>query len=189
MAARAGRQPRLMMSIICEAIAERQAASIVTSRHIYSFTAGGRKVMALPRRIFIALGDPSDVSPVAAHDVRVQDLQAAVRLREEAEERVRALTVILTKHEKRNQNETILGGLLLFVLISSFLLAVWLCLHWRPPEPPPSEEKPVALPVPLPIPVPQPHHDCRRGCGPPHYWEYENFECWRHRSMRGSCFN
>ena len=141
--------------------------------------------MALPRRIFIAIGEPSDVSAVASNDVRLQDLKDATREREKSDKRVKELEDILTKHQKRNQWETTLGGVLLFVLISALLFVIWLCFISQPAQPPP----PPPPPEPAPQPTVQPHHDCMRGCGPPYYWEYEGFECWRHRSMRGFCFN
>jgi hypothetical protein len=149
--------------------------------------------MALPRRIFIALGDPSDVSPVASHDVQVQKLREVEKHAKEVEKHSKEVEKHAKELEKfvyeRNKwNEQVLGAVTLFVLVvATFSVTIWLCRQPPPPEPPP--KPPLIIPVPVPIPVPQPHHDCKGGCGPPHYWEYENFECWRQRSVRGSCFN
>jgi hypothetical protein len=141
--------------------------------------------MDLPRRIFIALGEPSDVSSVASSDVQLRDaekkLKEAIRKREEAEKQAKELEEFI--YRRREQNETVLGGVLLLVLISAFSFVIWLCLQ---PAQPPLTSPPATL---APQPTVQPHHDCKRGCGPPYYWEYEDFECWRHRGRRGLCFN
>jgi hypothetical protein len=148
--------------------------------------------MALPRRIFIALGDPSDVSPVAAHDVQLQKLREEISKREKAEKQAKELEKFI--YERQKWNEQVLGAVMLVVLIAAaFSFAIWLCLHWppQPPERPP--ETPLVIRVPLPVPVPQLtpqlRHDCKGGCSPHYDSEYEGFECWRHRSMRGLCFD
>jgi hypothetical protein len=146
--------------------------------------------MALPRRIFIALGDPSDVSTVAAHDVRLQELRETTRERDEAKKRVKELEkrleIVITEYEDRSRKEAILGGVLLFVLISAFSFAIWLCFHLQPSPP----ERPPETPAVIPVPVPAPQsHDCKGGCSPQYNREYERFECWRRRSMRGLCFD
>jgi hypothetical protein len=144
--------------------------------------------MALPRRIFIALGDPSDVSPVAAHDVQLQKLREEKSKREKAEKQAKELEKFI--YERQKWNEQVLGAATLFVLTAAaFAFAIWLCLHWRPQPPERPPETPLVIRVPLPVPVPQLHHDCKGGCGPHYDSEYEGFECWRHRSMRGLCFD
>ena|SRR5215467_2007376 len=146
--------------------------------------------MALPRRIFIALGDPSDVSPVATLDVQLQKLREETSKREKAEKQAKELEKIIYEREKiiyerQTWNEQVLKAVVLFVLIAAaFSFAIWLCLHWQPERPPETH-----LVIPVPQLTPQLHHDCKGGCGPHYDSEYEGFECWRHRSMRGLCFD
>jgi hypothetical protein len=77
-----------MMSSFCELIAGVGAAAVSAYLFIHR---SGRKAMALPRRIFIALGDPSDVSPVAAHDVQLLKLREETSKREKAEKLAKEL--------------------------------------------------------------------------------------------------
>jgi hypothetical protein len=144
--------------------------------------------MALPRRIFIALGDPSDVSPVAARDVQLQELKAANLERDKAERRVKELEEIIIICQKQGRTESILGGVLLLVMVSAFSLAIWLCLHWRPspPERAPEEK---ATPLVIPVPIPPAYYECKGRCGMDYDREYEDFQCWRHRRMNGHCFD
>jgi hypothetical protein len=172
-----------MMSSFCEMTAAvgRQGCLGVLLLH-----RGGRKSMALPRRIFIALGDPSDVSPVAAHDVQLLKLREEATKREKVEKHAKELEKFIYERQKRN--EQVLGAVTLSILvIATFSITIWLCR--QPPPPERSAETPLVIPVPVPISVPQPLHDCKSGCGPHYNQQYEGFECWRHRSMRGLCFD
>jgi hypothetical protein len=146
--------------------------------------------MDFPRRIFIALGEPSDVSSVASDDLRRQE---AIRKCKDVERQTKQLEDVIADLRRQNsdirtRNEALQAAiiLLVFIFVISIGIAIWLCLNSQ-------IQAPDALPAPSPSPPSQPSaappHDCRRGCGPADYSEFQDFERWRHRSMRGFCFN
>ena len=128
--------------------------------------------MDFPRRIFIALGEPSDVSSVASDDLRRQE---AIRECKDVERKTKQLENGIADLRRQNaglrtRNEALQAAivLLVFTFVISIGIAIWLWLSSQ-------IQAPDALPAPPPRPPTQPSaappHDCRRGCGPADYSE------------------
>jgi hypothetical protein len=109
--------------------------------------------MDFPRRIFIALGEPSDVSSLASDDLRRQEdrerLQRAIREREAADRKAEQLEADLADlrreadlADRRRQNEMFLGVVALFILLLFISIATWFWFSSKNSSPPPPPPQP-----------------------------------------------
>jgi hypothetical protein len=157
--------------------------------------------MSLPPRIFIALGDRSEISSLASDDLgRKADQQTIDKLKHElrdAKERLDRAEGEVDQFHRQAEAAKWWTGLFIF-LIAVSAITLWLWLKSKdsglppPPiqhdiNPPPSVNPPPSAP--RRPPASHPSNGCGYGCNPLYYREYKYLECWRNRSIRGPCFD
>src|SRR5579871_1493889 len=156
---------------------------------------------------FTATGADADTT-IESVRLRLEADAAKTKMQRERDEALQREAAIRTELERMQKIAT--GAIAILILIVTVIGLAVLNDATSPPSPsrPPSESPP-AQPSP-PSNPPQitkpprrpdvPSRRCTRGCGPPDCCEYpswrfhtrpkyQDFECWRDRSIQGPCFD